>query len=242
MVNGISTLGAVFGHASPVSRTPATIFDQIFFVFLVLGTVVGIVVIGYAVYNAVKYRKGSDAKRPEDTVRPKLGSVPEDGGGGKKLFLSFGISAFIVVGLILWTYQALLFVEAEPDTEHEMEVDVIGGQFSWEFVYPNGESRFDTLRVPRNTSIELNVTSRDVMHNIGIPELNAKTDAIPGQTTSVWFVAEETGTYTAQCFELCGAGHSGMNAEVIVMDEEAFDDWYASTTENGTAAARVGDD
>ena len=208
-------------------------FDQIFLVFLVLGTVVGVVVIGYALYNAVKYREGSETKRPEDTVRPRPGVLPEGGGGGRKLFYSFGISAFIVVGLILWTYSALLYVDAGPDTEEEMTVDVVGEQFAWQFVYPNGESEYNTLRVPVNRSVELNVTSTDVMHNFGIPELKVKTDAIPGQTTSAWFVAEETGTYTAHCYELCGAGHSGMNAEIIVMEQDAYDQWYANTIENG---------
>lgn len=242
MVDGISALATVFGHASPVSRTPADVFDEIFLVFLVLGTVVGVVVIGYALYNAVKYREGSETKRPKDTVRPSLGALPEDGGGGKKLFLSFGISAFIVIGLILWTYSALLYVEAEPETDAEMEVDVVGEQFAWQFVYPNGESTYNELRVPQNTSIRLNVTSNDVMHNLGIPELNAKTDAIPGQTTSAWFVAEETGTYDAHCYELCGAGHSGMNADVIVMEQSEFDSWYGNMTEDNETAAMAGGD
>lgn len=237
MRNGISVHGTVFGHASPVSRTPADVFDQIFLVFLVLGTVVGVVVIGYALYNAVKYREGSDTERPADVTRPRPGVLPEGGGGGRKLFYSFGISAFIVIGLILWTYSALLYVDAGPDTEESVHVDVVGEQFSWQFVYPNGESTYGTLRVPVNRSVELNVTSRDVMHNFGAPALNVKTDAIPGQTTSAWFVAEETGTYTAYCFELCGSGHSGMNAEIVVMEQDAYDRWYANVTDDSQSDA-----
>jgi len=59
--------------------------------------------------------------------------------------------------------------------------------------------------VPQNRLIQLNVTSADVFHNIGSPELRFKADAVPGQETDAWFVAQ-TGTYQANCYELCGSG------------------------------------
>ncbi|MDY6764461.1 MAG: cytochrome c oxidase subunit II, partial [Halobacteria archaeon] len=68
--------------------------------------------------------------------------------------------------------------------------------------------------------------------------LRVKTDAIPGQTTTTWFVANETGTYQAQCFELCGTGHSFMDAQVVVMEQEEFEEWYtnSSTQNNATVS------
>ena len=49
---------ALLRHAAfaQVSRTPADVFDNLYLVFLVLGTLVGVVVISYTVYNAYKYR------------------------------------------------------------------------------------------------------------------------------------------------------------------------------------------
>jgi cytochrome c oxidase subunit 2 len=82
----------------------------------------------------------------------------------------------------------------------------------------------------------LHVTSDDVFHTFGVPELRVKTDAIPGQYTDTWFRANRTGTYEARCFELCGAGHSYMTAEVVVMPPDEFREWYESTG-NGTADA-----
>jgi cytochrome c oxidase subunit 2 len=88
--------------------------------------------------------------------------------------------------------------------------------------------------VPENRSVRLVVTSDDVFHNFGIPELRVKTDAIPGQETETWFRANETGTYTAQCYELCGAGHSFMTADVVVMEPEEYESWYESTARNAS--------
>lgn len=222
------------------------VFHQIFDVFLVLGTLVGVIVIGYMTWKAYKYRTGSDYDAEEAVERPRLGELPRGSGGGRKLFVSFSMSAIIVVSLIAWTYGTLLYVEASPSAENggeePLEIEVVGSQFDWEFVYPNG-NRTDVLRAPRGEEVQLRVTSSDVFHTFGVPGLRVKADGIPGQTTETWFIAEETGTYEAQCYELCGAGHSYMNAEVIIMEPDEFREWYSNTTpsdettEDGTATA-----
>ncbi|WP_435181844.1 cytochrome c oxidase subunit II [Halorussus sp. AFM4] len=216
--------------------TRVEVFQRIFTVFLALGTLVGVVVIGYMVYNAYKYRD-RDGRAADDSV-PSLGELPSGGGGGRKLFVSFGLSTVIVVSLIAWTYGTLLYVEADSPAEGEqgLEVDVVGFRFGWEFVYPNGHTA-STLRVPAGETVQLTVTSDDVFHTFGVPGLRVKTDAIPGQTTDTWFQANETGTYQARCFELCGRGHSYMTADVVVMEPDAFEAWYANTSSpNGSAS------
>jgi len=234
-------------QSGSASRTPAELFGNIFLVFTILGTLVGVVVIGYTLYNAYIYRQDGDdgedeAADSKKVVRPTLGELPTGSGGGRKLFVSFGISAVIVLSLIVWTYSALLFVEDVPEdrAEDAMEIDVVGQQFSWEFTYPNGHKSFE-LRVPKGRTVKLNVTSSDVWHNIGIPAFKAKADAIPGQTTSAWFTPDRTGQFEAICYELCGSGHSQMRADVIVMEQDEFRDWYESTTnESSNAAVETG--
>lgn len=228
------------------------IFDALYGVFLALGTLVGIVVIGYMLYNAYKYRAGGEAAekilKAEEAGkpaapgvnRPKLGELPQGSGGGRKLFLSFALSAIIVISLIAWAYGILLYVEegaaAEPPTEQAevLEVEVEGYQFGWRFIYPNGHTvdsaTGESFKVPADTMVMLDVTATDVFHNFGVPDLRVKADAIPGQYTSQWFIAEEPGeTYTARCFELCGALHSEMTAEVEVMEQDEWEEWYEGT-------------
>lgn len=222
-------------------RTMNDIFSNIFRVFLLLGTLVGVVVIGYMVYNAYKYREtageSQEAEYESDIARPQLGELPSGGGDGKKLAVSFAISAIIVISLIVWTYTLLKDVEAGPaDPEEQIEVQVEGYQFGWQYIYPNGHTT-NTLRVPEGEAVTLTVTSRDVFHNFGIPAFDLKTDAIPGQTTETWFQPSETGTYQAKCFELCGQGHSLMETKVVVMEPEKYDRWYANTGGNNTSAA-----
>lgn len=218
-------------HVGEAVRTTGEAFQEIYTVFLALGTLVGVVVISYMLYNAYKYRSKRDGVK-RDLDKPEPGELPEADGGGRKLLLSFTLSALIVVSLIAWTYLTLLYIEEGPDAspEDNMEIDVTGYQWGWRFEYPNGHTTTGELRIPEGEVIRMSVTSDDVFHNIGIPEFRRKTDAIPGQTTEMWFVANETGTYRASCYELCGAGHSFMTADVVVMPEPEFEEWYANTT------------
>lgn len=207
--------------------TQSQLFDTIFVVFLVLGTLVGTVVVGYTLYNAYKYRDRGE--ETDEVDRPVLGELPTGEGGGRKLFLSFFLSAIVVISLVVWTYGALLYVEVGPEeqgTDENLDVDVVGYQFGWNFEYPNGYDQDNELRVPADRVVTLTVTSEDVWHNFGIPDLRVKSDAIPGQTTETWFMAEEPGEYEAWCFELCGVGHSDMAADVIVMEPDEFEAWY----------------
>lgn len=209
-------------------RTMNDVFSMLFGVFLILGTAVGIVVISYMVYNAYKYRETPDSEVAE-RERPQLGELPQGSGDGKKLAISLAISAVIVIALIAWAYIVLVDVEAgAPESEDPLEVQVEGIQFSWQYEYPNGHTT-NTLRVPEDRPVTLILTSGDVFHTFAIPAYDLKADAIPGQTTETWFRPNETGTYEAQCFELCGSGHSAMESDVIVMEQEEFDQWYAET-------------
>lgn len=123
------------------------IFEEIFLVFMGLGTLVGIVVIAYTLKNAYAYRDGNEqAEDPKG--RPQLGELPTGAAkGGRKLFLSFGISAIIVVSLIAWTYGMLLVVEGQTveDAEEGVEIHVNGFQFGWDYTYE------DEDRIPDET-------------------------------------------------------------------------------------------
>ncbi|MDR9380878.1 MAG: cytochrome c oxidase subunit II [Natronomonas sp.] len=225
-------------------RAQAEVFSEIFLVFLAIGTVVGVVVVAYTLYNAYKYR-GSESDGSSFDA-PQLGELPtgQSGGKSKKLFLSFALSAIVVISVVVYSYTLLLYVEAGPtsevETEGSMEIDVVGFQFGWEFEYPNGQTSLNEMRVPAGEDqvIRLHVTSDDVWHAFGITELRVKADAIPGETATTWFVADEPGTYAIECFELCGIGHSQMGGQVTVMEPDEFNEWYEGTDE-GTSQSQV---
>ncbi len=221
-------------------RAQAEVFDEIFFVFLALGTLVGTIVVAYTLWNVYKYRDDGGEPR-EDFDAPTVGELPTGQGGpkAKKLFLSFGLSAIVVISLVVYAYGILLYVEEGPDTGEESDIEILveGYQFGWEYEYPNGHSTSGDLVVPADHRVSLDVTSRDVWHNFGSSELRIKSDAIPGETSEVWFsvsseeVEEQGGeaTFRVECFELCGSGHSAMKSQITVLPQDEWEEWYEDT-------------
>lgn len=259
--------------AGQTADSQVSVFNDLYLVFLVIGTLVGVVVISYILYNANKYRTDEDdveggydvdmeaveenGEDYEKVTRPELGLLPSeaDTKSGKKLFLSFGISATIVIVLVIFAYWNLLLVEGmdneiEDDLESAIEgsaaesedlvVEVQANQYAFDYTYPSGANFDSQLVVPEDRVVLLAVTScrpgtcdGDVMHNWGSRKLRAKADAMPGQYTTTWFVAEETGTYPVICYELCGAGHTDMRnqKEVIAVSDEEFRNWCLADEE-----------
>jgi cytochrome c oxidase subunit 2 len=117
------------------------------------------------------------------------------------------------------------FVKVSSPPPDAMDVYVMGKQWMWKFAYPEGPNSIGVLHVPANRPVRLLVTSRDVIHSIFVPAFRIKIDALPGRYTEIWFTATKTGRYQILCTEYCGAQHSKMWGEVVVMAPEAFDEW-----------------
>jgi cytochrome c oxidase subunit 2 len=107
-------------------------------------------------------------------------------------------------------------------------------QFNWEITYPGPDGKLGTkddltmdneMHVPVNKVVRLDLTSKDVIHSLFIPNMRLKQDAVPGRIIHVWFQATETGQYEIPCAELCGFGHSGMKGNLTVQSQEDFDKW-----------------
>jgi cytochrome c oxidase subunit II len=136
--------------------------------------------------------------------------------------------------VVLFLIAAFVFIELPgiknvPDAgaAGELEIEVTGRQFYWQYEYPNGVIAVDRMRAPAGVPVRLTVSAPegDVIHSWWIPALGGKIDAIPGRVNETWFQADRPGTYRGQCAELCGALHANMLAEVEVLPEAEFAAW-----------------
>lgn len=140
--------------------------------------VILIIVEGVLLAAIIKFRRKSDDEQPVQTH------------GNLKLELGWTLAAIVVqVYIGFATVDVMFEVETIPETE--MTVEAIAYQWDWEFRYPDhGGIVHEDLIVPANTNIKLEVTSRDVIHSIFIPELGVKIDAVPGRFNYWWFNAD----------------------------------------------------
>jgi cytochrome c oxidase subunit 2 len=106
-----------------------------------------------------------------------------------------------------------------------LEINVTARMWDWDFVYENGMN-LDTLYVPLNKSVKLNLISVDVNHSFYIPAFRIKQDVTAGRSNYLVFNAQKEGSYNIACAEYCGLDHSAMYTKVIVLPNDQYEEWY----------------
>jgi len=144
----------------------------------------------------------------------------------------------VIAAFVFWKVGGIKNAPSAAAAPGEETVRIEGHQFYWEFVYPNGVISIDTLRVPYNRKIELEITSPDVAHSWWVPALGGKLDAIPGQVNRESFRATKMGTFQGQCAEFCGIQHAAMLAHVHVLPAAAYDTWVQLRKTDAAALGR----
>lgn len=109
----------------------------------------------------------------------------------------------VLLAFALWVGERNLPTGAAART-----IDVTAYNYGWEFCDENRNCSEDVLRIPAGRAVDLDITSRDVIHSLWIPRLAGKMDAIPGQVNRLRIEASAPGTYEAVCAEYCGVGHA----------------------------------
>ena len=222
----VLSLLAQFAPVTPESPNAEGIHDSWLFVsiftFAIFLLVEGLLIVFIWRYRRQKRPRFEDAAQVHGATRLELAWT-----AGPVLVL-FLIAAFVFIEL-----PGIKDVPEAAAGEEEVEIDVVGRQFYWQYEYPNGVIAIDTMRAPVGVPVRLRVTApeADVIHSWWIPSLGGKIDAIPGTVNETWFEAEREGTYTGQCAELCGLEHAQMLASVEVVSREEFDGWLASGNE-----------
>lgn len=104
------------------------------------------------------------------------------------------------------------------------QVKVVGFQWGWRFEYPEGFTT-NTLYLPVDQQVFLNLESTDVLHSFWVPEFRIKQDLVPGQITEYRITPSLIGNYKVRCAEICGTSHSYMEAPVIVLSQADYAVW-----------------
>ena len=207
-------------HSLALATPPTVaIYSALQSYYLILGTAAGVVVVVYMVYNIMKNRQ-----RPGREA-PAFHHEEGDWGNWKGVVMLLCVTGSVLAFVEYETFASanLISIPSDPG----LTVGVTGRQYSWSFTYANGYTDFQNLTVPQNTIVVLNITSTDVTHGFFIPELDVAKDAQPGIYTQLWFNATQTGVFTIQCRQLCGAGHATMLSKLVVVPESQYTTWYS---------------
>ncbi|WP_430934453.1 cytochrome c oxidase subunit II [Saccharicrinis sp. 156] len=132
------------------------------------------------------------------------------------------IPTILVVIMFYYGWSGWRFQKDAP--EDAIPIKTIARMWSFSFQYENGKIT-DTLFVPKNKAVKLDLIAQDVLHSLYIPAFRLKQDMVPGKEDIVWFESGKEGEYEIFCAEYCGLRHSYMKSVVIVMPQKEFEEW-----------------
>ena len=174
------------------------------------------------------------------------------------------LTILVVFGFFTWQK----VMDSTPE-KGDINIDVTGHQFAWEIRYPGRDGvlgktdytkytalnilgvdytdknsfddlKADTLVLPVNKMIRINIHAQDVIHSFYMPHFRLQLNAVPGLPTFFKFVPTITTEkmrqitndpkfeYLLYCNKICGDAHYNMQKVVRVVSAEEYQDWLAS--------------
>jgi cytochrome c oxidase subunit 2 len=148
-----------------------------------------------------------------------------------------GIVFPVVVLSVLLAYVVSPVAQAEP----ELRIEVVGEQWWWRVRYLDGRGETDfvtanEIRIPAGRTVELALSSADVIHSFWVPSLAGKVDMIPGRVNRLRLRADRAGLFRGQCAEYCGGPHAQMGLQVVALSADEYERWR--TAQRRPAAAQ----
>lgn len=215
LVSGCAPQAAVLNPYSSLAAYESNLYWLLFY----MGIAVFVLVV---VLLTIALVRGRRKAREEGEVAQVKGNVPLE-------IVWTAIPILIVLFIFIVTIQTMNVVAAPPPATTDLRVNVIGHRWWWEFDYPDlGIKTANEMRIPVGVNVQINLTSVDVIHSFWIPNLNGKTDVVPGVTNKTWIRADKAGVYEGRCTEYCGLQHANMAMNVVAQSQADFDAWAAA--------------
>ncbi len=220
----------------PITEQAEALEDMYWF-FVALASVVGLLVAGSVAWVVIRYRR-RDARLPSQRQY------------NDKVEVAYTVIPLLtVIFLFFVSLTGIRKTEASPPPD--VTINITAYQWQWQFDYPATGARsvsvdldHPELALPTNSTVEFVMNSRDVIHSFWVPGFRYKRDIFPGQTARFTVdVGDTTGTWvdSGSCAEFCGLDHFNMRFTVSVMSPEDFATWQADHQASGPGIAADGE-
>lgn len=114
-------------------------------------------------------------------------------------------------------------------THAALDVQVIGLDWKWLFIYPEQNiATVNQLVFPVQRPLRLHLTSDTVMQSFFIPALGSQIYAMAGMETQLNLKADETGRFVGKNTQFNGSGFHRQNFSAHAVSAQAFISWVQS--------------
>lgn len=210
----------------PAGPNAQSIQDLVTPVFAIAG-VVFVAVLGIVFFLGMRFRQTEENEH----------EIPKQTHGNTTYEIGWTVLPALILAVVS-VMTVFTIIELNEEGDDALQVEVTGAQWWWAFRYdvddngqyedPGDVETATELVIPVGREVQLDITSRDVIHSFWIPQLNGKRDAVPGMTTHWKLEASRPGVFRGQCTEYCGLSHANMRMLVRALPPEEYDAWLAN--------------
>ncbi|HTW93209.1 MAG TPA: cytochrome c oxidase subunit II [Tepidisphaeraceae bacterium] len=210
MSTAIPSIGTPLSPVSPQAFAVRTLI----IVTVSLCAAIGLLVTALVLYAVVRYRDRGDGAQPRQT------------GGNRKVELAYTLIPLgIQAGLFSFTVMTMRAAEP-PVYNGRPDLVIVAHQWWWELHYPGaGIVSANEIHLPAGRQVLTALQSADVIHELWIPRMGPKMDAVPGLDNRLRLEANQPAVYLGNCAEFCGVGHAWMRLRVVVQSPADFAAW-----------------
>lgn len=169
---------------------------------------------------AWRYRESNNA-----TYRPEFKS------SAFLELLWWGIPGAIILALSIITWQSSHSLDPHQaliSTVKPLNIEVVALDWKWLFIYPQqGIASVNFLQFPVNTPLNLTITADAPMNSFWIPQLGGQIYAMPGMSSPLHLLANQTGDYQGSSANLSGAGFASMTFIARASTDSSFANWVS---------------
>jgi cytochrome c oxidase subunit 2 len=215
----------------------------------------------YFIYVLFRFRAGANPRASYEGSTSHASQYVEIG------VAVFEVVILVFFAIPAWA----AWVAPPDDPDAALEVRVIAEQFAWNVHYPGPDGIFgradinlitptnptgldrtdpyafddvttvNQLHLPVDRDVTILLSSKDVIHSFGLPQMRVKQDTVPGLVIPIHFRpvmvtpdenrlpacnADKT-CWEIACAQLCGLGHFRMKGFYTIHEADAFDAWMA---------------
>src|SRR5215471_11337217 len=197
----------------PASREASRI-DFVFWFVVVICIVIFAIVAAAITYSIWRFRAAPDDESDGPPIH-----------GHTRLEIVWTLVPTLLVTSIAIT-SAIVLSKDDALGKNVLRINVTAQQFEWSFSYPDANNLTSaTLMLPKDRSVQLTFTAKDVIHSFWVPQFGQKQDTVPGLHPTLHITPDRLGTFPVICTELCGLGHAVMRTTAVVMTPAAFEKW-----------------
>lgn len=211
-----------WGRDIPVLNPHGTIADQQYALIMItvgLGVFIIIPVFILLFTIAWKYR----ASNTHATYQPEFDTHK----GFEALWWGIPLLVIFLLAIITWVSTHALdpYKKLESNVT-PVKVQVVSLEWKWLFLYPDyNVATLNYMNIPKNTPIELSLTSDAPMNSFWVPALAGQVYTMTGMSTQLHLMADSVGTFHGSSANISGQGFADMHFKVYAQNETDFESW-----------------